>query len=240
MFSKKVLQLASGGLILVCSGLVSANNDFTQLKTLNQSEFKRLAADFTSAASYKGVTPAAASGITGFDIGTEVSFTQLANSSVWRKAGYDASTLIVPKFHIHKGLPFNLDVGASVGVVPDSNLKLLGLEARYSLIEGNVALPAIAVRGAYSKLSGVGQLGFNSTSVELLISKGFVMFTPYVGAGRVWGKLTPNVIGLQKESPTANKLFAGLNANFGLMNLAAEVDRTGDSDTVSVKLGFRW
>lgn len=66
------------------------------------------------------------------------------------------------------------------------------------------------------------------------------MFTPYVGAGRVWGKLTPNVGGLQKESPTANKLFAGLNANFGLMNLAAEVDRTGDSETVSVKLGFRW
>jgi len=240
MFSKKVLLVASAGLFLTCSGLVSANNDFTQLKTLSQSEFKRLAADFTSAASYKGVTPAAASGITGFDVGTEVSFTQLANKSVWKKAGSDVSTLIVPKFHIHKGLPFNLDVGASLGVVPDSNIKLIGLEARYALLEGNVALPAVAVRGAYSAISGASQLGFNSTSVELLISKGFVMFTPYVGAGRVWGKLTPNVGGLQKESTTANKLFAGLNANFGLMNLAAEVDRTGDSDTVSVKLGFRW
>lgn len=240
MFSKKSLRVVGGGLLLACSGLASAGNDFAQLKTLSQPEFKRLATDFTSVASYKAVTPAAALGITGFDVGGELSVTQLGNSAVWKKAGSDVSTLIVPRLHIHKGLPLNIDVGASFSAVPDSNIKLMGLEARYALLEGNVALPAVAIRGAYSKLSGVNELGFNSKSVEFLVSKGFVMFTPYVGAGRVWGNLSPNVIGLRKESTTANKLFAGLNANLGLMNLAAEVDRTGDNDTVSVKLGFRW
>ena len=240
MFSKKVFQAASAGLLCAASTLATAGTDFTQLKTLNQSEFGRLANDFTSAASYKGITPAAATSITGIDLGAELSFTQLGNSAVWKKAGADVSTLIVPRVHIHKGLPYNIDIGASLSAVPDSNIKLMGLEARYSLLEGNAALPAIAIRGAYSKLSGVSQLGFDSTSVELLASKGFVMFTPYVGAGRVWGSVTPNVNGLRKVSPTANKLFAGINANFGLVNLAAEVDRTGDNDTVSVKLGFRW
>jgi len=240
MFSKKVFQVASAGLLCAASTLATAGTDFTQLKTLNQSEFGRLANDFTSAASYKGITPAAATSITGIDLGAELSFTQLGNSAVWKKAGADVSTLIVPRVHIHKGLPYNIDIGASLSAVPDSNIKLMGLEARYSLLEGNAALPAIAIRGAYSKLSGVSQLGFDSTSVELLASKGFVMFTPYVGAGRVWGSVTPNVNGLRKVSPTANKLFAGINANFGLVNLAAEVDRTGDNDTVSVKLGFRW
>ncbi len=240
MFSKTIFRIASCSLLCGLTNLASAGTDFTQLKTLSQSEFGRLANDLTSAASYKGVTPAAATGITGFDLGAELSFTQLGNSSVWKKAGADVSTLVVPRLHLHKGLPFNIDVGASISAVPDSTIKLMGVEARYSLLEGNVALPAIAIRGAYSKLSGVNQLGFDSTNIELLVSKGFVMFTPYAGAGRVWASVTPNVTGLRKVSPTANKIFAGLNANFGLMNLAAEVDRTGDNDTVSVKLGFRW
>lgn len=240
MFSKKVVQLVTCTLFCGSSAFAFAGTDITQLKNLNQSEFGRLAKDFTSAASYKGLTPAAPLGITGFDLGAELSFTPLDNSSVWQKAGADVSTLIVPKLHLHKGLPFNMDIGASLSAVPNSNMKLMGLEARYAFIEGNVALPAVAIRGAYTKLSGVNQLGFDSSSVELLVSKGFVMLTPYAGIGRVWGSVTPSVGGLQKVSPTASKLFAGINANFGLMNVAAEVDRTGDNQTASVKLGFRW
>ncbi|MBR7799627.1 DUF6588 family protein [Undibacterium fentianense] len=238
MLSKKIL--CTLGLMMGANSIAYAGTNFTQLKTLNQTEFNRLAKDLNSAASYKAVTPAAATGLTGFDIGAEVSFTQLANSSVWQKAGADVSTLILPKLHVHKGLPFNLDIGASLSSVPNSDMKLMGFEARYALLEGNLALPAVAVRGAYSKLSGVSQLAFDSTNIELLVSKGFVMFTPYAGIGRVWGSVTPNVNGLQKASPTSSKVFAGVNANFGLMNLATELDRTGDNQTVSIKLGFRW
>jgi hypothetical protein len=244
MIAKQIFKTACVCLVTsVIAGVatpVFAGTDFTQLKTLNQSEFHRLATDFTSVSSYKGVTPAAPLGITGFDIGGELSSTQLGNSAVWKKAGADVSTLFVPKIHVHKGLPFNIDVGASLSAVPDSDIKLFGMEARYALIEGGVAMPAVAIRGAYTKLSGVSQFSANTKSVELLASKGFVMFTPYVGIGRVWGAVTPNVGGLQKVSPTANKLFAGINANLGLVNLGAELDRTGDNDTVSIKVGFRW
>jgi hypothetical protein len=48
------------------------------------------------------------------------------------------------------------------------------------------------------------------------------------------------VANLKKETPSASKVFAGLNVNLGLANLAAEVDRTGDNQTVSAKLGFRF
>jgi hypothetical protein len=37
-----------------------------------------------------------------------------------------------------------------------------------------------------------------------------------------------------------NKVFAGLNTNLGLVNIAGEFDRTGDSNTISAKVGFRW
>jgi hypothetical protein len=146
----------------------------------------------------------------------------------------------LPKLHIHKGLPFNIDVGASLTVVPDSDIRLLGAEVRYAFLEGGVATPALAIRGAVTRLSGVNQLDLSTQSIELTASKGFVMFTPFIGVGKVWGDVRPHVGSLQKESSSVNKLFAGINANFGLVNVAGEVDRTGENQSVSIKLGLRW
>lgn len=213
--------------------------DFGGVKDLTQAEFANLAQDFTAAASYKGVAPAEPLGVTGFDVGVELSATSLEHSSVWNKAGFDHSTVYVPRVHAHKGLPFNVDIGASLAAVPGTDIKLVGAEIKYALLAGGAALPAVAIRGAATRMSGVSELDLNTRSVELTVSKGFLMFTPYAGVGKVWGSLTPNVSELQKVSTNANKLFAGVNFNLGLANLAAEVDRTGGNDTVSVKLGFR-
>ncbi len=217
-----------------------ADNNFDHLQNLSQTEFGLLAKDFTAAASYKAVAPGAPLGITGFDLGVEVGATQLANSTVWKKAGSDISSVYLPKIHVHKGLPFDIDIGASLAATPNSDIKLVGFEARYAILAGSIATPSLSVRAATTRLSGVTQLDLNTQSLELTASKGFLLFTPYVGVGRVWGSVTPHVLSLNKVSTTANKLFAGLNANFGLINLLGEVDRTGDNDTVSVKVGFRW
>lgn len=216
-----------------------AASDFNLLPTLSQTEFAKLATDFTAAASYKGVAPAESLGIIGFDIGAELSSTKLKHADVWKKAGFDDSNLYMPKLHVHKGLPFNIDIGASLTAVPDSDIKLVGAEIKYAIIEGGTASPAIAIRGAATRLFGVSQLDLETRSVEVLVSKGFLMLTPYAGVGKVWGSLTPNVLNLKKESPTANKVFVGLNVNLGIANVAAEIDRTGDNASISVKLGFR-
>lgn len=217
-----------------------ADNNFDHLQNLSQTEFGMLAKDFTSAASYKSVAPGAPLGITGFDLGAEVSVTQLADTAVWKKAGVDVSSVILPKIHLHKGLPFDIDVGASLAATPNSDIKLVGFEASYAILAGSIATPSLSVRAATTRLSGVTQLDLNTQSLELTASKGFLLFTPYAGVGRVWGSVTPHVLSLHKVSTTANKVFAGLNANFGLINFLGEVDRTGDNDTVSVKVGFRW
>ena len=214
--------------------------DFSKVQILSQAEFAGLARDFTAAASYKGVSPAEPLGIVGFDVGVELSSTELQHADVWNKAGYDHTSVYMPKLHVHKGLPFNIDIGASLTAVPGSDIKLVGAEIKYAIVDGGVATPALAIRGAATRLSGVSQLDLETRSVELLVSKGFLMLTPYAGVGKVWGTLTPNVANLKKESPTANKVFAGLNFNFGLVNLAAEVDRTGENQSVSAKLGFRF
>lgn len=207
----------------------------------SQTEFKLFSEDLGAALSYKAVIPAEPLGVTGFDLGLEVTSTEMKNSSLWADAtGSSRNSLPVPKIHIHKGLPLNIDVGAFYSSVPTTNIKLYGGELRYAILEGGTATPAVAIRGAMTKLTGVEQLSFGTKSLDVSISKGFAMLTPYAGVGTVWVDSTPNVAPLVKESFRQNKVFAGANLNFGLVNLAFEYDKTGSAASYTAKLGFRF
>lgn len=217
----------------------AAASDFERVQTLSQAEFGKLAQDFTAVASYKSIAPAEPLGVIGFDIGAAVSATRLDNAAVWEKAGFEHATVYMPTVRLQKGLPLNIDIGATLTAVPDSDIKLYGAEIKYAFVSGNVALPALALRAAATRLSGVDEFDLDTRSVELTVSKGFLMLTPYAGAGKVWGSLTPGAGRLAKEKPEGTKVFAGFNLNLGIANMAAEVDRIEGNQTVSVKLGFR-
>ena len=211
------------------------------IQPLNQSDFHALSEDLGAALSYKPLTPTAPLGLTGFDVGIAVTGTKLENKTAFANAGADISTAAVPSLRVNKGLPFGIDVGVMVGAVPSTNIKLYGGELRYAIVPGGAAMPAIGIRGSYTKLTGVDQLDFDTKGVDLSISKGFLMFTPYGGIGKVWASSTPNgVPALSKESLSLNKVFVGINMNFGLTNLAFEGDRTGKASSYGAKLGFRF
>lgn len=218
--------------------------DLDALNLLNQTEFRLLSEDLGAALSYKPLTPAEPLGVTGFDVGIAVTGTRLKNSALFDRAtsnGNIPSYLPLPTLRANKGLPFGIDVGLMVAAVPGSNIRLLGGELRYAIVSGNVALPAVAIRGSYTRLSGVEQLDFDTKGVDLSISKGLLNFTPYGGVGRVWVSSTPNGIGgLGKETFGLNKVFVGVNFNMLLLNLAVEADRTGENNSFGVKLGLRF
>jgi len=220
-----------------------AANDIDNLQSLLQTEFKSFSQDLGAALSYKAVSPAEPMGVTGFDIGLEVTGTELKHSDIWDKAssGSAPSTLPIPKLHVIKGLPFNIDVGAIYTKVPSTNISLLGGELRYAILEGGVASPAVAVRGTFTKLSGVDQLDFSTKGLELSVSKGFAMLTPYAGAGIVWVDSKPDATtGLKDESFQQNKYYVGANVNFGLLNFALEYDNTDSANSYTAKVGWRF
>ncbi len=218
--------------------------NISTLQALGQAEFRTLSEDLGAALSYKPITPAAPLGTTGFDMGVEVTQTDMSKSSqIWSKAtggGSSISKLYVPKLHIDKGLPFGIDIGAFYSKVPSSNISLYGGELRYAILDGGLAMPAVAIRGSFTKLNGVNQLSLDTKGLDLSISKGFAMFTPYAGIGQVWVNSTANVAGLAAESFTQGKVFVGGNLNLGFSNLAAEWDKTGGIQSISMKLGFRF
>jgi hypothetical protein len=237
---RKALLTAS----LLCVGATAAQaGDIDSLDSLTQSQFLAFSEDLGAAVNYKAVSPAEPLGISGFDIGLEATNTIIENTAAFDVAcgGCGDDSLTIPKLHLHKGLPASLDIGLVLASVPNSNIKLSGMELRYAFLEGGVASPALALRGSYSRLDGVDQLAMESKALELTISKGLAMFTPYAGIGTSWVSSRPDSsTGLDDESFTQSKYYIGLNLNLGVTNLAFEGDRTGESDSFSAKLGFRF
>ncbi|MDH2917884.1 MAG: hypothetical protein PXX73_01625 [Sideroxydans sp.] len=203
-----------------------------------QASFRAFSEDMGAALSYKGVTPPTALGVTGFDIGVEVTASQLQSQAFKAVSGTSTTTLPVPKLHVAKGLPMGFDVAAFYAAVPTTNIRLYGAEVRYAIIDGGMTMPAVGVRGSFSKLAGVNGWDLNTKGLDISVSKGFLMFTPYAGVGKVWTNST--AAPFTAESFSQNKIFAGLNANMGLTNLAFEYDKTGSVPSYSAKLGFRF
>lgn len=215
--------------------------NFTGTAAKAQADFKSFSEDMGSALSYKAVTPAEPLGILGIDLGVEFSSTE--TKSLATATGSSSTTsIIVPKLHVYKGLPLGIDVAAFYSSVPTTNIKLIGAELRYAILDGGIAMPAIAVRGAMTKLSGVDKFSFGTRSLDVSISKGFAMLTPYAGAGTVWVDSTPDatIPLLKKETLQMGKVFAGANLNLGLMNFDLEYDKTGKAASYSFKFGFRF
>ena len=214
-----------------------------------QSAFRGISEDFSSALSYKAVSPGEPLGLIGFDVGLEVSFTELNSVDqveVLLQSTSIPTMLPLPKLHVHKGLPMNFDVGFVYSMVPGEDIAYAGGELRWAFLGGNVALPALAIRGAYTQLMGSDEWSLSTKSVEATVSKGFLMFTPYAGVGQVWTTSETSYTDpgtgftFDAEDITQTKMFAGLNINMGLFNFAGEWDKTGDQASYSAKLGLRF
>ncbi|MCK5505050.1 MAG: hypothetical protein KAJ10_07790 [Thermodesulfovibrionia bacterium] len=224
---KQILVLLLLTIIFV-SPAWAGKADIVISPSLLQSDFDKLSREVGLALSYKPTAPAEPMGLLGFDIGIEATFTNIEqDSSYWKDVASDIpGTLPVPKLHVVKGLPWGIDIGAIYSEIPSSDISLLGAELKWAFVEGNVALPALAIRGTYTKVDGIDNLDFNTKGVDLSISKGFAMLTPYAGVGKVWIESEPDstLAPLKKADLSETKVFVGLRISLGLINITAEAE----------------
>lgn len=227
--------------LLLASGWAQADS-LGSFDQLNQSQFLELSENVGAATQYKAISPPESLGVIGFDVGIEVSSTDIRGELFDLASGgeFDGSELIIPRVHIHKGLPLGFDLGASLGIIPDTDARIFGAELRYAVVQGGVATPAVGIRASYSQVQGLEQLEHNDVGIEVGISKGFLIATPYAGAGIIRSESDPqNIDGLTSESYEQRKLFVGITLNIGFA-LTVEADRTGDTRTYSAKAGLRF
>lgn len=220
-------------LLLFASPSVWAGDNDIDLSIVTayaQGEFKDLSETIGLLISYKPLAPAEPLGILGFDIGAEVTAVDVDQDERFLKEVFPdknpPSFFVFPKLHAQKGLPFGIDVGVVYAKVQDSNVGLIGGEVKWALLKGSVATPAIALRGTYTTLLGVGSLDISTYGVDLSASKGFAFLTPYLGVGQVWIESEPNVpaLNLSDESLSRTKGFAGLKVKLLLLSLVAEAE----------------
>jgi hypothetical protein len=202
--------------------------------TLAQDEFKEFSTELGLALSYIPLAPAEPLGggvLPHFDVGVEITSVDInSKASYWgTKAATDVpSMLLFPKLHAQLGLPVvPIDIGVVYSKVPDSDIKLTGGEIKWAILKGSTLTPALALRAAYTKLEGVDVLDLDTKSLDVSISKGFAMLTPYAGIGLV--RITseendPDVI-LNKEEITETKGFVGMKLSLlPVLNIVAEAD----------------
>jgi hypothetical protein len=215
---------------------------------ISQGNFRDLSKEAGAAISFKNTAPAAPLGITGFDAGVEVSAVDIKKESAYWKAafGNDApSYLLIPKLRVRKGLPFGIDVGAMYSYVPNSNIKLYGVEVSKAILDGTLATPALGIRGTYTRLAGVNDLDLQTAGIDASISKGILFLTPYAGAGALWinSKATGNLLSfshLKSEDIWQPRIFAGLKVSpLPLLSITAEVEyEVRPIYSLKVALGF--
>jgi hypothetical protein len=217
----------------------SIAGELRNFSTLNQTEFLVVSKDLAAVTSTTAMEAAAPLGLTGFAVSASSSMTRIQDGSAWTKVSGDSATnLMQTKLSVSKGLSGGWDVGGFVSKVPSVNVSVAGVQVKYALLEGNAISPAIALRGSHSRMSGASGMALNNTGLDVLISKGFVGFTPYLGIGTVYSNA--QATGQSDESFTQSKSFVGVSWQVLLFNLSAEYDRTGKNTSVGLKAGVRF
>jgi hypothetical protein len=223
------------------AGATAFAGDLDRVGQLSQSEFHSLSQDLGAVAAYKEVAPAAPLGVAGFDVGLELTASKLQNKGVYEQAGGSAtSTVYLPKLRVQKGLPWGVDIGAFVSKIGSSNISLMGLEARYALLDDTLAAPAIGLRVSGTRDMGAGKLDLSTVALDVVVSKKLTFITPFAGVGTVKVTSKTNAGGLASESFSQPRVFAGLNVNFVLVNLAVEAEKQGGVNSLSAKAGLRF
>lgn len=218
-------------LTLALAGTEAMAWDINFTSDPGQRGFKDLSKELGAALAYRNLAPAAPLGLTGFDVAVQASFISIKDKSgYWQAASGNAPDYIaLPTVRARKGLPLGIDLGAMYSYVIDSNVKLYGVELSKAILEGGITTPAIGIRGTWTKLDGVDDLDLQTAGIDASISKGFLIFTPYAGAGMVWidnkpsGKL--NTYNLKDETIWQPRGFAGLKISpLPLIGITAEVE----------------
>lgn len=159
--------------------------DRANFGALNSSDFADFMTELGSAAYFHPLAPAETLGITGLDVAAEVVFADVSHQeNFWKFMTEDNDSISffpVPRVHVQKGLPGRIDIGGMFAAVPDSNVKLWGAELKYGIIKGGALMPAVSARASYSQLEDVDDIDLRTYGLDLLISKGFLMLTPYGG-----------------------------------------------------------
>jgi hypothetical protein len=137
--------------------------------------------------------------------------------------------LLIGRVGVRKGLPGKFNIGVSYGEVFDAGFDLGQVDLSWAWLKGSAVTPAVALRGSLARSLGGSDYDFEQYAVDISISKGFPLLTPYAGVAlvrsesRLEGGL-PGGLAFVEES-TDTVFFAGVRINLLLPKIIVAVEQ---------------
>lgn len=205
-----------------------------------QATFDTIAEDLVATIDYKAAGPAEATGVAGFGIGLVTTYVPVDEDDWQQVTGSDDFKAIgLVGLQATKGLPFGIDIGAFYATAPGTNVDAIGGEIRYAFLKGSTVTPAVALRLAHVVVNGIDDFDLSSTSVDLQVSKGFALFTPYAGVGYVNGSADPDpAFGLDEAEVKDAKFYAGFRLSLGVFEITPQFTSVAGVNAYTARFGF--
>jgi len=158
---------------------------------------------------------------------------------------FTGGALSVGRVGARKGLPGGFDLGLSYGQALGGDVKLVSAELQWAWVHGGALEPAVSLRLSGTRTLDPQAYSLEQLGAEILVSKGFAVLTPYLGAGvvRSRGRLErdagapPSLGGDLEETDTQPIVFAGATLNLLVPKITVELEK-GEAVQASVRVGF--
>lgn len=218
------------------------------------------------------LSPAETLGEAGFAFGFETKFSVASSGDYWFALNSVDGTadnaesekpplFVIIQAHARKGLPFSFEIDASVAHLTNSEMVWLGGGVKWSLNEGFIYIPDLAVRGFGGVLTGAPDLNLVNAGFDVSLSKSFGLggifsLTPYAGYSLVFviassrvldadpgfgltpsGGYAPEFVFAQKTQ-NASRGFVGLRFVVDVFTLTVEGNFNGDVQNYGFNVGF--
>ena len=223
--------------------------------SITQAEFSKFSRLIAQGIYADPVQPARASSVLGFDVGIAVTAVKVdTNSTYWKHAVPADSNFAhsgyagVPRLVVSKGFGGGT-ISGTYAQISSSGIKTFGGAIDVPIIRGSVVTPELALRGAYSTMTGVDLFKLKTYGVEAFLSKGFGPVTPFVALGKMRSDARGeiNVVSIQpilpipplKDSSDVTRYSAGVRISLLLPKLVVEVTKAEvTSYAAKISIGF--
>lgn len=180
--------------------------------------FQAFARTFGAGLSSTNLMPPESVGHSGFNVNAELTVASLPSSTQLPTEGGQPGTVLIPSFHVRKGLPFSLELGSRVAWVEKSRMIAATGEVKWAVNEGFTYLPDLGVRGHLTRLFGNRGFSLTTLGLDFGIGKqfpvgGMVTFTPYGGLDLTGVSATSSILDFDQSrlyQDTTTSPLAGL------------------------------
>ncbi len=225
------------------------NCSFVIHHSLTQDQFRRFTREAGSIIYFQPLSAASSLGKLKFDIGLSMTSTPIDQTAgAWNNTfahpiveegpHWLGDKVSIPNLRFRMGITDNIELGTYVTRDFSANYGFYGVDLKYSHLVSESKGIYMAGRISHARLFGPESLKFNASALDILASKKWLIFEPYIGlsGGVNFGRETSSAVHLDNELVITPRVLAGTRINYKWASASVEYD-ISSVNTLSFKIG---